>query len=43
MGIERFEWVRQRLTKAPERLYRTGRRYKVPRGVAEDFVRSVFD
>ena len=37
------EWVRQRLTKAPERLYKTGRRYKVPRGVAEDFVRSVFN
>jgi hypothetical protein len=37
------EWVRQRLTKAPERLYKTGRRCKVPRGVAEDFVRSVFN
>lgn len=36
------EWVRQRLVRAPERLYRTGRRYKVPKGVAEEFVRSVF-
>ena len=35
------EWVRQRLIQAPERLYKAGRRYKVPRGVAEDFVRSV--
>jgi len=37
------KWVRQRLVQAPERLYKTGRRYKVPRGVAEDFVRSVFN
>jgi hypothetical protein len=37
------EWVRQRLTKTPERLYKTGRRYKVPRGVAQDLVRSVFN
>ncbi len=37
------EWVRQRLTKTPERLYKMGRRYKVPKGVAEDFVRSVFN
>jgi hypothetical protein len=36
------EWVRQRLVKAPEKLYKHGRRYKVPRGVAEEFVRSVF-
>jgi len=35
------EWVRQRLTQAPERLYKKGNRYKVPRGVAEDLVRSV--
>jgi hypothetical protein len=35
------EWVRQRLVQAPERLYKQGKRYKVPRGVAEDFVRSV--
>ena len=35
------EWVRQRLVKTPERLYRTGNRYKVPKGVAEEFVRSV--
>lgn len=35
------EWVRQRLVKAPERLYKNGKRYKVPRGVAEEFVRSV--
>ena len=35
------EWVRQRLVKAPERLFKTGRRYKVPKGVAEEFVRSV--
>jgi hypothetical protein len=36
------EWVRQRLVKAPERLYKNGKRYKVPKGVAEEFVRSVF-
>jgi hypothetical protein len=36
------EWVRQRLVAAPEKLYRNGRRYKVPKGVAEEFVRSVF-
>ena len=36
------EWVRQRLVKAPERLYKNGKRYKIPRGVAEEFVRSVF-
>jgi hypothetical protein len=36
-----YEWVRQRLIRAPEKLYRTGKRYKVPKGVAEDFVRSV--
>jgi hypothetical protein len=35
------EWVRQRLVKVPERLYRNGKRYKVPKGVAEEFVRSV--
>jgi len=35
------EWVRQRLIRAPERLYKNGKRYKVPKGVAEDFVRSV--
>ena len=36
------EWVRQRLVIAPEKLYKTGKRYKVPKGVAEEFVRSVF-
>ena len=36
------EWVRQRLIQAPEKLYKSGKRYKVPKGVAEDFVRSVF-
>jgi hypothetical protein len=36
------EWVRQRLVQAPERLYKNGRRYKVPKGLAEEFVRSVF-
>jgi hypothetical protein len=36
------EWVRQRLIQAPEKLYKNGRRYKVPKGVAEDFLRSVF-
>lgn len=36
------EWVRQRLIRAPEKLYRIGKRYRVPRGVAEDFLRSVF-
>src|SRR4051794_40789933 len=36
------EWVRQRLVQNPEKLYKNGRRYKVPKGVAEEFVRSVF-
>jgi hypothetical protein len=36
------EWVRLRLIQAPEKLYKNGKRYKVPKGVAEDFVRSVF-
>jgi hypothetical protein len=36
------EWVRQRLVQAPEKLYKNGNRYKVPKGVAEEFVRSVF-
>ena len=36
------EWVRQRLVQAPEKLYKNGKRYKVPKGVAEEFVRSVF-
>ena len=35
------EWVRQRLVQAPEKLYKNGKRYKVPKGVAEEFVRSV--
>ena len=35
------EWVRQRLVQAPEKLYKNGNRYKVPKGVAEEFVRSV--
>jgi hypothetical protein len=38
-----YEWVRQRLTKSPDKLFKMGKRYKVPRGVAEEFVRSVFD
>ena len=36
------EWVRQRLVQAPEKLYKNGKRYKVPKGVAEEFIRSVF-
>lgn len=36
------EWVRQRLVQTPEKLYKNGKRYKVPKGVAEEFVRSVF-
>ena len=35
------EWVRQRLVKQPEKLFKIGRRYQVPRGVAEEFVKSV--
>ena len=37
-----YEWVRQRLTESPDKLYKNGKRYKVPKGVAEDFVRSIF-
>jgi hypothetical protein len=36
------EWIRQRLIQFPERLYKNGKRYKIPKGVAEDFLRSVF-
>jgi hypothetical protein len=36
-----YEWVRQRLMQDPEKLYRNGKRYRVPKGVAEEFVRSV--
>ena len=37
-----YEWVRGRLMKNPDRLYRFGTRYPVPKGVAEEFVRSIF-
>ncbi|MGB7468909.1 MAG: hypothetical protein WBW58_06025 [Candidatus Acidiferrum sp.] len=37
-----YEWVRQRLIQDPEKLYRNGKRYRVPKGVAEEFVKSVF-
>lgn len=37
-----YEYVRVRLMQHPERLYKFGTRYKVPNGVAKDFVRSVF-
>lgn len=37
-----YDWVRERLVKEPERLYKIGRRYRVPRAVAVEFVRSVF-
>ena len=36
------EWVRLRLVAAPEKLYRIGRRYQVPKGTAEEFIRSIF-
>jgi hypothetical protein len=36
------EWVRQRLISAPEKLYRIGRRYQVPKGTAEEFISSIF-
>lgn len=36
------EWVRVRLVKQKEKLFRIGRRYKVPRGVAVELVRSEF-
>ena len=36
------EWVRLRLVSAPEKLYRIGRRYQVPKGTAEEFIRSIF-
>lgn len=37
-----YEWVRVRLMKHPERLYKFGTRYRVPKGVAEEFIRSLF-
>jgi hypothetical protein len=36
------EWVSLRLVSAPEKLYRVGRRYQVPKGTAEEFIRSIF-
>lgn len=36
------EWVRVRLTKQSDRLFKVGKRYLVPKGVAEEFVKSVF-
>jgi hypothetical protein len=41
MGFS-HEWVRQRLVRAPHKLYKIGKRYLVPKGVAEEFVRSMF-
>ena len=35
------EWVRIRLVQNQERLFKIGKRYQVPKGVAEEFVRSV--
>ncbi len=35
------EWVRIRMVKNPESLFKIGNRYLVPKGVAEEFVRSV--
>lgn len=37
------EWVRIRLVKKPESLFKIGNRYLVPKGVAEEFVRSVLN
>ncbi len=36
------EWVRVRLVKESDRLFKIGKRYLVPKGVAEEFVKSVF-
>ena len=38
------EWVRSRLIFTPygRRLFKIGRRYQVPKGVAVEFVRSIF-
>lgn len=36
------EWVRQRLIKNVHLLFKIGKRYQVPKGVAVDFVRSVY-
>jgi hypothetical protein len=35
------EWVRTRLVQNPDALYKIGKRYQVPKGVAEEFIRSV--
>jgi hypothetical protein len=37
-----YDWVRVRLIVHPERLVKFGKQYLVPKGVAEDFIRSVF-
>jgi len=45
MGFS-HEWVRERLVKNPEYakdLYKINRRYKIPRGVAVKFVKSIFE
>jgi len=36
------DWVRRQLIGTPERLYKVGKRYWVPKGVAEELVRSTF-
>ena len=38
------EWVRTRLTRTPynTKLYQIGKRYQVPKGTAEEFVRAIF-
>jgi hypothetical protein len=36
------EWVRSRLVQSPHRLNKIGRNYRVPRGVAVEFVTSIF-
>ena len=36
------EWVRVRLVAQPQRLFKIGKRYQAPRGVAEEFVRSIY-
>jgi hypothetical protein len=41
MGFS-YEWVRVRLMEAPDLLYKLGKRYKVPKGVVEDFIRRMY-
>ena len=37
-----YEFVRMRLMQHPQKLYKYGTRYRVPKGIAEIFAKSIF-